>query len=285
MNITEADLRERESFDETEGRVQVVLDGLRGDLPAWVRFVAYYTTFNGCFGSAVAQLAGTIGSARNVFIDPEETLDAVADRSVLVGSYFFDAARDEFDDTKNPARDTHRCLAQAFLKGLIACARGENDAFRNEYASDKSLRSYLKAPGWLDELCARVRDGYGAKAALKPGPLFHAMGYHLGSEVLADQEFSLIDAHLRKEYPKLVAKLAATKIKIGVAEHDAYHWLKSHSGHGDAVEFDHFQWAVEGVDRAFLYTPSHLHEKMKAAVLEGFSQFAADHQTFFERVK
>ena len=284
MKITEEELKGAQPFEETQARVERVLASLGDDLALWVQFVARYTAFNGSFGSAVAQLAGTIGSARSIFVDPSESLLAVSDRSVLVGSFFFDAARDEFDDTKNPARDTHRCLAQAFLKGLIGVAREKNEAFMVAYSKDEALTDLLDTPIWLDVLCNKVRQGYGANAQLTRPHLFRAMGYHLGSEVLADQEFSLIDAHLRKHHEDIVNILDTTEVEIGGTKHNTYHWLKSHSGHGDAVEFDHFQWAVEGVEKAFEYTPSFEHEAMRDQVIAGFIDFAGDHAEFFGRV-
>ena len=47
---------------------------------------------------SVASLAGKIGCARHLFTDPAEPFLPAADRNVLVASYIFDAARDEFDD-------------------------------------------------------------------------------------------------------------------------------------------------------------------------------------------
>lgn len=282
MKITKEVLAQHVSFSDAESLVNAVLKGLGEDLLAWTRFLANYTFFNGTFGSSVALFAGNIGNARDVFSDPTESLAAISDRSVLVGSYFFDAARDEFDDERNPERDTHRCLAQALLKGFIRCARNQNAAFQKRFPHDADFDSILSEAKWLKDLCNRVRLGYGHGSSCDGPSLFQAMGYHLGSEVLADQEFSVIDDHLRKNHPKIVEELSTTTVRIAGVDHNAYHWLKSHSGHGDAVEFDHFQWAVQGIERAFSFTPDERLEQMLVCVFDGFRSFAVDHKTFFE---
>jgi hypothetical protein len=110
------------------------------------------------------------------------------------------------------------------------------------------------------------------------------MGYHLGSEVLADQEFSTIDHTLRERRAALVAHLEAFSFDIGGQAHNGYYWLRIHSGHGGGVECDHFEWAVQGVHKAFAWVPEAARPAYEAALLEGFARFEADHATFFARV-
>jgi hypothetical protein len=224
---------------------RVVLDACRAataDILAVLRFVGRYAAWNGLFGAGVAALAGKIGRSRRLFLERAEPISALADRSVPVASYFFDAARDEFDDRDTAHRDTHRCLAQALLKGIIAYGRRE----RTEWTDPAFVNALLCEPVWLQALTARVGHGYGAMSPDELPAIFRCMGYHLGSEVLADQEFSIIDLALATDCPDLVAYLRHTEVEIAGRLHSAYRWFSIHSGHGGAVEAEHFAWATRG---------------------------------------
>ncbi len=245
-----------------------------------VRFLGRYASWNGLFGSGVALLSGKIGRSRCLFLDPEEPIAMLADRSVLVASFFFDAARDEFDDRETPHRDTHRCLAQAMLKGAIEYVQGE----RPELGDLSFVNALLADRLWLQALEGRVKTGYGAASPDDPAAIFRSMGYHLGSEVLADQEFSIIDAVLKERCPALVAYLRSARMEIAGRSHLAYRWIDIHSGHGGGVEADHFAWATRGAHLAFRYVESGLHEPLRHQIHLGFVDFTRDHQEFFENV-
>jgi len=280
VEITEADLRKLYDFDaEAELVRMAVFESVRGP-DATIRFIGRYAAWNGWFGSGVASLAAKIGRGRDLFRDPAEPISALADRSVLVGSYFFDAARDEFDDRDTAHRDTHRCLAQALLKGVLQYFRTTH-----AYLEDlPTVEALLVPPLWHDALCARVSMGYGNGLPDTLPSIFRAIGYHVGSEVLADREFSTIDRALRDHAPALVDYLGETSVEIAGQSHRAYQWLSIHSGHGGAVEAEHFAWATKGANLAFSYVPSALHDALLRQLQLGFIDFARDHQEFFEGV-
>lgn len=245
-----------------------------------ITFIARYTTWNALFGSGVASLAGKIGRSRGVFLSPHRSIAAVADRSVYVASFFFDAARDEFDDRATLHRDTHRCLAQSALQGIIDYYR-KDGLLRDD---DDHINRLVAEPFWLKALNERVGIGYGASSSDQVAALFRSMGYHLGSELLADQEFSVIDETLNREMPDLTDFLKSHSVEIAGQAHRAYYWIEIHSGHGGAAEADHFNWAVKGVNKAFHYGPTELHEPLRHQVHLGFMDFVADHAEFFQSV-
>ncbi|MBX2800264.1 MAG: hypothetical protein KTR31_21470 [Myxococcales bacterium] len=277
--ITRADLEARHDFATSRSQVLAAMEEAFATREGRLRFLGRYTSWNGHFGSAVASLAGKIGRSRHLFLDPDQPVTAVADRSVYVASYFFDAARDEFDDRDTVHRDTHRCLAQAVLQGVL-----DYDAQHDRAWTTEQANTALAVPIWLRALESRVAHGYGAFGDTSDVEVFHAMGYHLGSEVLADEEFSLIDARLREAAPELVAFLEDHDVPIAGQDHNAYTWISIHSGHGGGVEADHFDWAVGGVIRALRYTPSERRDALRERALEGFDAFARDHARFFGRV-
>lgn len=281
MSIRREDLEAAVDMQAADARVTAVLEAAAGDLSQLLRFVARYTSWNGLFGAGVATLAGKIARSRGVFVDAEVPVRAVADRSVLVASHFFDAAIDEFDDRSTRHRDSHRCLAQATLLGVLDwCAEQEPESLADLQAAN----ALLAEPDWLLDLNQRVGVGYGHGSDCSPGELFRSMGYHLGSELLADEEFTRIDAVLRARRPELVRHLESARVEVGGERHEAWKWVRVHSGHGGGAEADHFDWAVQGVERAFDVAPAGLMEELRGAVIEGFRGFERDHQLFFARV-
>ena len=279
--IGKEELRALVDFDVEGDKVRAVVSQAAADASKTLLFLARYASWNGVFGSGVASLAGKIGRSRALFIE-RGLPSPIADRSVLVASYFFDAARDEFDDRDTEHRDTHRCLAQAALAGMLAWAVKSG---RPELAAPGAVEETLGAdPSWLSHLRHRAALGYGNGWPDDRESIFRAIGYHLGSEVLADQEFSVIDTELRKRAPEMVAFLEQHEVEIAGQKHQAYYWIRIHSGHGGGAEADHFDWAVRGAHLAFDYTPPELHDALRDHVYEGYRAFAQDHQRFFTSV-
>lgn len=281
--ITEIARHELEAltdFTAAEEAVRSAIETASNEPALLVRFLGRYAAWNGWFGSGVAALAGKIGRSRALFLDPEEPVHDLADRSVLVGSYFFDAARDEFDDRDTAHRDTHRCLAQALLKGVLAYVARDD----KRLADAGFINRWLAVPVWLSALGARVAQGYGTGSPDDAPSAFRSMGYHLGSEVLADREFSLVDATLHARLPELVDFLSRERVDIAGEQHGAYQWLRIHSGHGGAVEADHFAWATRGARLAFGYVPAAQHAPLRRQLELGFLDFAGDHREFFAHV-
>lgn len=221
-----------------------------------------YIQFNSAFGAGLANLAGEIAARQGLFQDPGETLRVAADRAAEVASDFFYAAVDEFDDRATPWRDTHRTLAQATLKGL--------GAFFGY--TDEQLNAAVRINHATRRAMDEVWEGYGIGARLEESRLFSAMGFHTGSEILADQEFVLIDRHLRQGRPDLVRSLEAMRVPLLDQRHNAYYWIRIHTG----VEAEHFDAALKGVNNALrFYAGPRAPEAVKADILAGFSRFAA----------
>jgi hypothetical protein len=276
--VSIAELKGLTDFDHHETRVSHAIQAACASPEMLLRFFSRYASWNGYFGSGVATLAGKIGRSRGLFRDAGEAIDALADRSVLVASYIFDAARDEFDDRSTTYRDTHRDLAQAMLSGLIHYLRGVAPELTQTPAA---LNERMADPAWLRTLDTRVAQGYGSFSQDLHETIFASIGYHLGSELLADREFSIIDAALRRNAPALVTFLEQHRERIGQQDHTAYTWIVIHSGSGGAVEEDHFRLALEGVNFALGCVPAATHDEARRHLHYGFQNFARDHREFF----
>jgi hypothetical protein len=232
---------------------------------------ARYVQFNSAFGAGVANLAGEIAARQGLFEDKAEPLRIVADRAAEVAADFFYAAIDEFDDRLTPWRDTHRTLAQAALKGM-----GRHFGY-----SPADLNGVIRINRATEEARAQVWEGYGVGARLEEPRLFHAMGFHAGSEVIADQEFTVIDRVLRERRADLVKALEAMKVEILGHQHDAYYWIRIHT----SVEADHFDAALSGVNRALgYYSGTASPDAVREWVLGGFGAFAGLQERFMLRL-
>lgn len=234
-----------------------------------LRVLGDYIYFNSIFGSGVANLAGEIGARQDLFRDPDDAVEITADRSVEVAADIFYAAIDEFGSRHTKHRSTHRMMAQATLKATAAFL-GYSPAQLNE----------LARPGEGALLAVRkVRDGYGLNQQVDEPKLFRAIGFHMGSEVLADEEFNILDHYLGERQSELVACLKQTRVPIGGTDHHAYHWIQIHT----SVEADHFDAALLGAQRALqYYAGAASHARVKSWILDGFKEFAAMQAEFIE---
>ena len=268
--LDEAWLRTLVDFGDVESRVRDRLAGLGGGEQV-LRFFRQYASWNGAFANGVAALTSLIGRQREMFREAGFAR-AVADRSNFVASFFFDAARDEYDDHINPQRDSHRCMAQASLI-----------AMKDYYRLPEALLDEDEPP-LLRQLERGVVEGYTGQALAARGALastFAAMGYHLGSELLADREFSIIDEHMRSQRDALVQHLMRTTVRLAGADHRCYAWVGVHSGHGGGVEAEHFEHAAQGARHALAFLADGSAAEALAALAGGFRQFDRDHAAFF----
>jgi hypothetical protein len=236
---------------------------------ALVRALGRYIYFNASFGGCVANLAGEIAVRQELFRDPEEPVELLADRSVDVASDIFFAAIDEFDDRATSYRDTHRSLAQATLK-----AAGQF------YGMDAVALNRVARPNEATLVAIRgIRAGYGVSQVVDEPKLFRAIGFHLGSEILADEEFRVLDGFLHERYGDLVAHLERTEATIGGRSHQAYFWIRIHT----SVEADHFAAAVRGANSALhFYAGKESRDQPKRWMLEGFGEFAGLQAVFMQ---
>jgi hypothetical protein len=229
--------------------------------PQLLSVLGRYVQFNSAFGPGLANLAGEIAARQGLFRDAAEPVRILADRASEVAADFFYAAVDEFDDRATAWRDTHRTLAQATVKGM-----GRFFGYTPEQLND-----VITINRGTEDALPRVYEGYGLGAKLDEEQLFRAMGFHVGSEILADQEFVIIDRALRARRPEMVAALEAMKVEVLNEKHNAYYWIRIHTG----VEAEHFDAALKGVNNALRFYVGEVEPaRVKSWILGGFRQFA-----------
>lgn len=262
------------NVDESQKRITQRISAIQ-DSEQLTRFFTRYAAWNGRFANGVSALASLIGDQRDQFRE-EGFPRAVADRSNYIASYIFDAARDEYDDHINPIRDTHRCMAQASLISMTQFY-GLGDNILDE-AEPLELQQVNEAvlPGYT---------GLAGSAASGIGRVFSGIGFHLGSELLADREFSIIDEYLRSQHNELVQHLMRSTVQLAGGAHRCYAWVGVHSGHGGGVEAEHFDYALEGAHAALKYLVDAdldgRREEAMDCLAQGFLAFERNHAAFF----
>jgi hypothetical protein len=119
---------------------------------------------------------------------------------------------------------------------------------------------------------ARVRDGYALSQAPDDEKLFRAIGFHMGSELLADEEFNILDRFLRAERPEFVKHMQGARVEAAGSVSVAYRWIQVHT----SVEADHFSAAVASANLALrFYAGPHEPTRLKSWVADGFREFAS----------
>lgn len=270
LTVVQADIAPRLAIHKGNRIFSNVLSKIRNSNDL-LRVLGHYIYLNAPFAGGVANLAGEIAVRQNLFIDVTEPVHNLADRATHVAADIFYACIDEFYDRSTPRRGTHRTFAQATLKGL------------GQYfnVDDTTLNDLIHPTTDLLQDTQRICDGYALNHALDETALFRAIGFHAGSEILADEEFRILDAFLQANYPDTVLYLKNHEVAIGDSARPAYHWVKIHT----SVEADHFQFAMQGANDALrYYAGTQPLATVKEQILDGFDQFAEVQTEFMQHL-
>lgn len=228
-----------------------------------------YVYFNSFFGGGVANLAGEIAIRQDLFQDGDESIKCLKDRSDQIAARVFAAAIDEFADWGKSS--THRAFAQATIKGAAEYMGLTADEINS------SLDHNLK----FAEIVDRVKNGYLLNQKVTDENLFRAIGFHMGSEVLADEEFNIIDNYLTEFHPKMVRYLQKADVKIGGSAYPGYYWIKVHT----SVEADHFSYAVKAANSGLKYYSGNQDKSViKNHIISGLESFAQLQTDFMNRL-
>jgi hypothetical protein len=243
-------------------RMQRQLDAVTSDT-ALVRFLHRFVLFNDALAARVPFLAGLIHLTPNVFLDPAEGVEFCRQANGRVAAYVAQAARDEyqFDERRN---GIHQHLSQKFLNGALGFYGVNRMTFDRDYPLT------LVLGGILDEARTKFLDERSARA------IFRALGFHVGLEFFAHQEFNLVDAWLRARFPALVAALERAD-----GDGSAYTWLALHT----IVEIGHYRAGIEALKSALqFYRHPEERSAMADLIKEGFNAFVDLQSRYYEAI-
>ena len=106
--------------------------------------------------------------------------------------------------------------------------------------------------------------------------IFAALGFHVGLEFFANEEFNLVDGFLNAAYPQLVETM-----KSGETESNPYLWLSLHT----VVEIGHYRAGLEAVREALeLYCDQTTAPVMADHLLGGLEAFADLQLRYYQAV-
>jgi hypothetical protein len=234
-----------------------------------------YAYFNSYAGSLVARLASSIGISYQLFRQNEVAVIDQSDRGLEIAAKVLVATIDEHADA-GAQQVPHRTLAQITLKAV------------SEYANlgDNELNQVAQAPAWMQAIITDLIDGYQGKIDDLEA-IVTALGFHIGSELLADREYSLIDKVVRytNRGSGFDAWLQGKQVEVGGKRLSPWYWIVVHGKHNaSGVEADHFELALDALNLLAEYRPES-NEQIWQWASKGFLDFAELQQRLFACTK
>lgn len=244
---------------------------------AFYLFMQRYTHFNAAAGPLVARLASSIGLSRELFTDSNSDVLDESDRGIKIAAEVFSATIDEHSD-QSYKNLPHRTFAQATLKAVGNYAN-LSAAQRNEFG---------KIPEWLNSLLVDTVDAYEGKIG-NIEQLVKSIGVHIGSEMLADREYMIIDKIVRSDNSGIgfdkYLKETHGKVDFDGEKISSWYWIAIHgSVQKSGVEKDHYEAALNALDMTVKYCP-YTQEKIRNLAFEGFSILTNVQQTLFKEIQ
>jgi hypothetical protein len=257
--------------DSAEANIENTVEVAAASPEGLYYFMQRYAHFNGYAGSLVARLASSIGISRDLFNQSGVAIADQADRGLNIAAKVLAATIDEHADA-GAQQVTHRTLAQATMNAIGDYA-GLSDSERNKIA---------QTPDWMKPILVDTVGGYqGVIGDLQA--LVTAVGFHIGSELLADREYALIDKVVRHNHrgAGFDAYLQGKQVEIGGKRLSPWYWIVVHGKHNSSgVEAEHCQLAIDALNMIAEYRP-----ESAATILEwatkGFLDFADVQQRLF----
>lgn len=180
-------------------KLQYCLDSIGDDEEKLMFFLHCFVEYNMPFAAGVTGLVSVLHSSQNFH---KQDYDSSAD----IASYVFGAAEDEYVDRDTGERITHKRLAQEFRRVASKLLKVDWNNMETFLFSDRIVSGY-------------TGKSYKAYEA-------NGIGFHIGSEVLASDEFNVIDKYLHEKWPDFVNDMKGVEI---IGKKDAYCWLKIHT--------------------------------------------------------
>lgn len=226
-------------------------------------FLHRFVVFNDALAARVPFLAGLIHLTPDLFLDEQAEEEFCRQCNGRIAAFVAEAASDEYQITERQNL-VHQYLSQQFLQG----------AFDHFAADPKSFNRRHPLPPALRLLLGEARSRFFAERTA--AQIFAALGFHVGLEVFAHQEFTLLDAWLRARYPGLVATLERDS-----GEGSAYRWLAIHT----VVEIKHYRAGLEALSFALdSFHPRDRVTEMAGHIRHGFETFVDLQGRYYEAI-
>jgi hypothetical protein len=243
-------------------RLQRQLDSIASN-EMLLSFLHRFVLFNDALAARVPYLAGLIHLTPNLFLDPTTGVDFCRQANGRIAAFVAEAASDEYEmsDGRNMV---HQYLSQRFFRGALAYFGADERLFDQRHPVLPVLSALL------EEARGKFFDRKGA------AQIFCGLGFHVGLEFFAHQEFNLVDVYLRSKFPDLVARLERDD-----RDRASYLWLALHT----IVEIGHYRAGLEALKAAVTYYSDRGGKPaMIARTKEGFNAFVDLQGRYYEAI-
>jgi hypothetical protein len=227
-------------------------------------FLHRFLVFNDALAARVPYLAGLIHLTPDLFVAADAPAGFLAQRNAWVAAFVARAASDEYRMAGGRNR-IHQHLSQLFFRAALAFYGRDGAAeFERRHPVPAAVAALLAEARGMFFLAPTAQD------------IFAALGFHVGLEFFASEEFNLVDQCLRARHPALVAAL-----RRGGQGRNDYSWLSLHT----VVEVGHYRAGLAAVQAAIdLYADRPAAPRMAEAVLDGLDAFADLQRRFYATV-
>jgi hypothetical protein len=244
------------------GLLQNQLNSLTGREPL-IRFLHRFLLFNDALAARVPFLAGLIHLSPDLFLDPAAGVRFCRQRNGTVAAYVAQAASDEYRMTQEGSM-VHQHLSQEFFRGVMAFFGIDPEGFDYQHP----------VPRTLQHLLAESRGKFFDEPATDR--VFAGLGFHIGLELFANEEFNLVDTYLRANHSDLVGALEQPH-----HGQPPYLWLAVHT----VVEIHHYRAGLQAVRSALRYYSRPAERAaMVAKVQSGFNGFVHLQRRYYEAI-
>lgn len=227
---------------------------------AFVAALGRYFFLNTRIVAGLLNLTDEILGRGELFRDPREQIEELADASYEVANGIFIAVTDELT-ARRKRRHSHRRLALATLKA-IADGLGLGDR--------EHLHELLRHDHETMDVGIAIEEQFGVGKTLDDEGLFRAIGFHVAQEYFGGAEALALERFIAEKWPTLAENLKKTSVKIARVTIKAGDYLDIHT----VVEEEHFLAALHTFDRAArCYTGCLGQEQITTDAKEGVTAF------------
>ncbi len=243
-------------------RLQQQLDSISSK-KALLCFLHRFVLFNDALAARVPYLAGLIHLTPNLFLESSSGVDFCRQANGRIAAFVAEAASDEYRMSED-RNMVHQYLSQRFLRGALAYFGEDEPSFDQRNPLPPVLS------GLLEEARGRFFDRKG------PDQIFCGLGFHVGLEFFAHQEFNLVDSYLKKNFSDLVVRLESDD-----RDTPSYVWLALHT----VVEIGHYRAGLEALKAAVAhYADRGGKPAMISRIKEGFNAFVDLQKRYYEAI-
>ena len=243
-------------------RLQHQLDSIATS-DALLCFLHRFVLFNDALAARVPFLAGLIHLTPNLFLDPEPGPEFCRQANGRIAAFVAEAASDEYRMPEG-RNMVHQFLSQRFFRGVLAYYGANEHSFDGLHPLPAVLSDLL------EEARGKFFEGRGSEQ------IFAGLGFHVGLEFFAHQEFNLVDVYLRTKHAELVASLERDN-----NESSSYVWLALHT----VVEIGHYRAGLQALNAAVAFYPNRANKPlMVARIKDGFNAFVDLQRRYYEAI-